>query len=205
LFVFYLMAVANILHAQGWAELGIGSNALNANNGIAAICADSGGIIYAAGGFRDSVLDTNGFFGAYVAKWDGVSWKEVGTGANALSTTGGLTCIYVDAAHNLYASGAFTDTNGMYYVAKWDGATWSELGSGAHALNANSVINSICTDRSGNVYAAGMFTDGMSDTSGHFYVAKWNGSNWSELGTGSNALNADEVITTIIADSAGNM
>jgi hypothetical protein len=199
LFVFYLMVVASILHAQGWAELGIGSNALNANNGIAAICADSGGIIYAAGGFTDTISNTNQY--KYVAKWTGTSWIQVGTGINALKAIGGIHALCIDKMHNIYVGTFVKDSINHYEVAKWDGVSWNQLGIGSSALNANSDIYSICLDRSGNVYVAGDFTN----TSGFKYVAKWDGNTWTELGADSNALNANDDIRAIISDSAGNI
>ncbi len=78
---------------------------------------------------------------------------------------------------------------------------WTELGTGANALNANDVIQSICTDSSGNVYAAGDFTN----SSGYYYVAKWNGSNWEEVKSNTSSLNANGQIRKIIVDNNGNL
>ena len=44
----------------------------------------------------------------------------------------------------------------------------------------------IALDSDGNAYAAGNF----SNKDKKHYVAKWNGSSWSELGAGAGALNA---------------
>ena len=54
---------------------------------------------------------------------------------------------------------------------------WSELG-GLNGLGANGTIYSMCKDAVGNIYAAGTFTN----SSGNRYVAKYNGTSWSELG-----------------------
>ena len=50
-------------------------------------------------------------------------------------------------------------------------------------------------DQFGNLYAAGGFTD----STGKQYVAKYNGSSWSELG----ALNANSDINIILSDASG--
>jgi hypothetical protein len=200
--IIYLIAFTGMIHAQGWIELGTGINALDANNYISRICADSGGVIYAVGGFTDSLHDTNG--NSYVAKWNGTNWSKVGSGTNALFNPG-IYSMCTDVNHNLYIAGGFTDINNYFYVAKWNGAEWSEVGIGSNALNANSLINTVCADPYGNIYAAGMFTDSLADTSGHEYVAKWNGTTWSELGTGSNSLNANQYIKSIISDHSGNI
>lgn len=51
------------------------------------------------------------------------------------------------------------------------------------------------------MYAAGRFTN----TDGQFFVAKWDGNTWSELGKGSNALKANGVITALVCDKSGNI
>ncbi|CAF4576832.1 unnamed protein product [Rotaria sp. Silwood1] len=55
-------------------------------------------------------------------------------------------------------------------------------------------------EASGNVYVSGAFTN----SNGKFYVAKWNGTGWSELG-GSNSLAANNSIGAICSDPAGNI
>jgi len=70
---------------------------------------------------------------------------------------------------------------------------------------ANAPILSICTDKSGNLYAAGTFTDSASELKGDCFVAKWNGTLWSELGIGGGALNANGQINSICADTTGNL
>ena len=64
------------------------------------------------------------------------------------------------------------------FQTKVNAQSWSKLGAGANALKANNYIFSIATDNSGNIYAAGTFTN----AAGKYYVAKWNGTNWSKLG-----------------------
>ena len=184
-----------------WTELGTGTNALNASDpllesgDISSITIDPTGNIYAAGGFKNE----NGF--RYVAKWNGSTWAELGTGSNALNANGTIFSIFSDTAGNIYAAGNFTNTNGKWYVAKWNGTTWTELGTGANALNANTQINSITSDTAGNMYVAGFFTN----INGNYYVAQWNGTTWAELGTGADALNAIDPIWSILPDAAGNM
>jgi hypothetical protein len=190
--------------AQGWTKVGNGINALNPNNSIWAIATDTGGIVSAAGGFTDSLTDTSGHF--YVAKWDGSTWSQLGTGGSTLNANGGISTLCVDPAHNVYAAGLFTNASGKYYVAKWDGTTWAELGTGSNALNANSFIRTICSDNAGNIYAGGQFTDDVYATSGNNYVAKWDGTTWSKLGgSGAVTIGYGDNIYTIIADSANNI
>lgn len=196
-----LLVCKSVLYGQGWQELGTGSNALNAYNVITSICVDSGGIVYASG-FTDAITPTGAH--SYVEKWDGSTWSRVGPGSDSIIYKG-ISAMCIDAAHNVYVAAVYTDTTGDGFVAKWDGVSWSRVGSGVHALHINSYINSICIDKFGNLYAAGEFTDSAVFPNGHAYVAKWDGATWSELGTNSNALNADAMINSIIADTMGNI
>ena len=192
-------------HAQAWIELGANSSALNANNTIWSIIADPTGNVYAAGGFTDSPTYIEGY--SYVAKWNGTTWAEVGTGANALNANNAIYAIHQDAAGNIYAGGKFLDVNGKEYVAKWDGTTWSELGIDTIGLNAVDPIYTITTDASGNVYAAGAFTDFVFAYN-HNYVAQWNPATnrWTELGLNSSSpLNADSAIYALAADRNNNI
>jgi hypothetical protein len=193
----FIMTVMHSL-AQGWVKLGEGSCALRPNNVILAICSDTGNIIYAAGGFTDSLSDTAGK--EYVAKWDGSCWSKLGS-AVPQGQFGEIASLCLDDSHNLYAAGSFSDSNGKVYVSKWNGSVWSELGTDSNALNANSSISSICVDEAGNVYAAGEFTNASAVA----YVAKWNGATWSELGAGSEIWGPSFFIYTVCADAAGNI
>jgi len=124
---------------------------------------DGAGNVYAAGFFRD------GSSYHYVAKWNGTSWAELGTGSAALNANGPINSIATDGAGNVYAVGYFTDGNVKSYVAKWNGTGWQELGTGTTTLNANSDIRSVVIDGVGNLYAAGEFTDGNNKP----YIAEW--------------------------------
>jgi hypothetical protein len=192
-------------HAQAWIELGTNANALNANNSIWSILADPQGNIYAAGGFTDSPTYIEGH--SYVAKWNGNSWSQLGTGANALNANNAIYAIHQDAAGNIYAGGKFLDINGKEYVAKWNGTSWTELGIDTIGLNAVDPIYTITTDAAGNVYAAGAFTDFVFAYN-HYYVAKWNPSTsrWTEVGLDSTrGLNADSAIYVLATDRQNNI
>ncbi len=188
-------------NGAAWSQLGSGINSLNANEEIVTLISDTSGNIYAAGDFTDGA---NSYLGkCYVAKWNGNTWSELGTGANALNAPA-LNIIHilgVDKLGNIYAAGSFKNSSGKCYVAKWNGNTWSELGTGVNALSANNTIFRLIIDNYNNIYATGLFTNSY----GNYYVAKWNGTTWAELGTGSNALNANNPISSLAADKMGNI
>ena len=197
-----MLMVINIANGQ-WTNLGEGTHPLNANNIITSVVTDISGNVYAAGEFtiRDSTIQY------YVAKWTGDSaWVPLGTGSNAWYANGYIYSLATDLSGNVYAAGAFTDqqyqNTGNLYVAKWNGTSWSKLGANGVSSIPNafgSAILSIAVDVSGNIYAAGEFKDGNSK----YYISKWNGTSWSELGTGSNSLNANAYIHNIVTDPSG--
>ena len=144
--------------------------------------------VYAIGRYTESY---------YVAKWNGTSWAELGTGTNALNANGSIYTIAIDNAGNVYAAGVFTNSNGQYYIAKWNGTNWTQMGTGFAPLppNVYPYVVTVITDPTGNVYAAGPFTAPGGD-----YVARWDGTSWTPVGTGSNAMNAYGRIVSIAVD-----
>jgi hypothetical protein len=181
-----------------WSEVRGVSSVLH--GGVLSLSCDRHGNLYAAGVFRNA----GGY--CYVAKWDGSSWSEVGAGIGALNANGVINAIFIDTADNIYAAGTFTDdladTSGNLIVEKWNGVSWTKLGSsGVAPLNHEGQIFSITGDLQGNVYASGYFTN----SSGYDYVAKWDGTAWSELGTGGGALNANSSIFSLCFDTSKNL
>jgi hypothetical protein len=69
---------------------------------------------------------------------------------------------------------------------------WSKVGD----INANNMIWAITADGLGNVYAGGYFTNIL----GYYYVAKWDGTKWSDIG-----LNANSSIHALTTDAANNL
>ena len=90
-----------------------------------------------------------------------------------------------------------------FLVAKTTNGQWEELG-GSNTSKLNGVINSIVKDSHENIYAAGEFTNGRNNNFGKYYVAKWNGSSWSELG-GTNTSTFNGKIKSITTDTSGNV
>ena len=112
----------------------------------------------------------------YVASWNGTHWESLSTGAS-----NGVPLCFSSFNNQLYAAGQFTSMAGVpytYRVARWDGSQWLS------ASSSNNVVGNITSliVFNNELYAAGNITtiDGLNINR----IAKWNGSNWSNVGGG---------------------
>ena len=193
---------------QNWSALGSNGAGNGSLNQFVTSIALVGGDLYVGGAFEN--VNNNGTVlpaADYLAKWNGTDWAAVGSNAagGTGSLNGSVTAIAVDNSNptqtNLYVGGLFTivqdqrSSSIAHYIAKWDGQYWSALGSdGAGVELYNSVPRALAFSE-GNLYVGGEFTDVNND--GVFltaadYIAKWDGTNWSALGSneaGNGSLN----------------
>ena len=161
---------------------GVWSNvntAFNATVRCAAI--DASGNLYLGGAFTN-VGDGDGDYIVKVAASNG-ALSSLGTGAGG----GNVNAIAIGPDGTVYAGGEFTWMGGVANtdgIAKWDGANWTALGTGVSS--GTNHVGALCIDHAGNLYAAGQFSlmGGVANT---LRIAKWDGSNWTALGTGLNA------------------
>jgi hypothetical protein len=153
-----------------WSALGSGLN------GYVETLAISGNDLYVGGDFTTA----GGTPANRIAKWDGNNWSALGTGiengwpfALAISDT------------NLFVGGLFKAAGGVAAtnIAKWNGTSWSALGPGLidpDNFYESAVEALLISDD--NLYAGGSFTTaGGVPANG---IAKWDGTNWSGLGSG---------------------
>jgi hypothetical protein len=152
-----------------WSTLGAG-----VDNAVVAL-AVSGTNLYVGGSF--SMAGETSAIG--IAKWNGSTWSPLGAGVN--DVVWALTIMGTD----LYAGGYFTTAGGstVNHVARWDGNAWSPL---QNPLDWVPGVN-------GNVYALAvsgtdLYVGGAFGQAGGYYntvnVARWDGSEWWELGAG---------------------
>jgi len=112
-----------------------------------------------------------------IAKWNGTTWSALGMGVD------GWIQALIFVGDNLYAGGRFWNAGGVAAnnIAKWNGTSWSALGGGT-----GYTVYALATDGT-DLFVAGDFSD-VANTPGEWitvnYVAKWNGTIWSALGSG---------------------
>lgn len=161
-----------IMRWNGTAWSAVGTGLSGGAHSVAAMTVYNGEL-YVVGSFTSA----GGNPANFIAKWNGTLWSAVGTGfdneAYGLGVYNG----------ELYASGQFTTAGGnpANHIARWNGASWSAVGTGisgtAYPLTAYSfaVYN-------GELYVGGTFTSAGGSPANR--IAKWDGTNWSALGSG---------------------
>jgi hypothetical protein len=157
-----------------------------ANGFVLASVVDGAGNLYIGGEFTEvgAVVATN------IAKWNGSAWSALGSGVGS-AIPGNRSEVYTLAVSgsNVYAGGFFTTAGGNLAtnIAKWDGTTWSAMGAelGGFAFGPLPAGVYALAASGSDVYASGTFPDVGPAT---FFVTKWNGSNWSALGSGMDYL-----------------
>ncbi len=157
-----------------WSPLGTGMSST-----VTGLAITSNGDLYTGGYFTTA----GGLAASYMARWDGSAWSPLGSGVNSL-----YPAIYAMAISgvtgDVYMAGQFTTVGGVSAnnIAKWNGSTWSPLGSGISDNILTVGVYALAVSGNGDVYAGGSFN--MAGDVNVNNIAKWNGSGWSALGTG---------------------
>ncbi len=132
---------------------------------------------------------------------DPSNWGALGAGLN-----GTVKALAYDSNHNaVYVGGQFTSIHGgsantLNYIAKWNigSNSWSTLGT----TGLNSYVNALAYDSTNNIlYAGGDFTSTYEVYNNKLnHIAKWDGSHWTAVGSGSNYS-----VNALVCDSSGNV
>jgi hypothetical protein len=187
-----VFAPAQALLPPGWS--GLGSNQPGyqmVRDQVFAIAID-GDNVYVGGSFNDlggGLIKA----AAYIAKWDGTNWTALGSDGAGNGALNGKVYSIAVLGTEIYVGGAFTDVNNngvvlpeADYIAKWDGTNWSALGSnGVGNGSLNSGVNTMAAVGS-NLYVGGGFTNvnnNGTELPAADKIAKWDGANWSALGS----------------------
>ncbi len=170
-----------VWNGNNWSPLGTGVN------GTVTVIKVVGEDIYVGGSFGTA----GGMTANRIAKWNGTSWS----GFNSAVIPNTVRAIE-SSGNNLYVGSDYTTLDNPNYLLKYDGTTWTPLANGITGGGVTSIAVS-----GSDVYISGGFTavGGISAAR----LAKWNGSNWSALGSGipgnNNILKITNLGTDIIA------
>ncbi|TAK58275.1 MAG: T9SS type A sorting domain-containing protein [Bacteroidetes bacterium] len=115
---------------------------------------------------------------ANIAKWNGTAWSALGSGINSNV----VTLAYDQSTNTLYAGGLFSTAGGkpIQGLAKWNGSDWDSVGFSFYKGSNAGRVYAVCVN-GGSVYVTGDFTKIGSSTIN--YVAAWNSTSWSQIGT----------------------
>ena len=122
-------------------------------------------------------------------KWNGTGYDNSLKGQGTVQGLNGIVrCMAEGPDGKIYVGGNFTNAGGVAaadYIARWNPVSeeWEAVGvpnTGAASINTVSCLD---FDASGNLYVGGIFTN-FGDVAAADYFAKWNGTNWTALGSG---------------------
>jgi hypothetical protein len=144
------------------------------------------------------MLTTFSSCGKFTRSSKGKGWNVLGTSPSGIA----FDCLAVDSNGIIYASGWAVNAIssvpvtqlGMYDPTT---STWTSIASGV-----NDRIWVMVVDSNNNLYISGDFT--VIGTTTVNYIAKWDGSTWSALGTGAN-VGANNSIRCLACDSENNV
>lgn len=176
-------------NGHGWAFISTAAGGLTINS-IRDLATDKNGNVYLAGSFVQ-----NGFL-YNLAKWDGSVWTAF---ANA-----DIIKLIIDPASSVIYANIADYSNTGYNVVKVVGNTVTNIGASngqPRYLNATNWMQSLALDANGNLYTGGS----LEDSNGNAFVAKWDGTNWVELGKDSSSFGATGTINAIRFDKSGNL
>ena len=189
------------LSGNTWGALGP-TNSINGTVRTLVVTGTTTKEVLAGGFFTDAGGNPNA---DYLARLSGGSWGALGT----TPLNGAVYALAVGSA-GVFAGGAFVDAGGVTeadYVARWDGSQWRALGGsggvGAFAPVGGSfpVVSSLAVSGN-NLYVGGFFQD-VAGVAAADYLARWDGSTWSDVG-GSGSLSALNSTVEAIAVGANN-
>ena len=177
----------------------------------------SGAQVYAIG-FVGSDVYVGGYFtdlgsipeADWIAKWDGAAWSALGSNGSGDGALNQYVMAVASSGTEIYVGGAFTNAAGIPEadrIAKWNGSAWSALGSNGVGVGA------ITSDVAGlavsgtDLYVGGAFTNaaGIAEAD---RIAKWDGTEWSALGSngaGDGALDQNYTYVNAVAISGTDL
>lgn len=132
-----------------------------------------GGVVLTGSLTQAGGLPTNG-----IAWWNGANWSSLAsTTLPPLTTTfSGVRAVVVQPNGHVFLSVQDSAFAGVSGVRRFDGTAWSSIGA------FGSAPWSLCLTAAGDLLAGGELVPGGSSVSGQT-VARWNGVQWSSLGT----------------------
>ncbi|MBL8860220.1 MAG: hypothetical protein JNL28_17055 [Planctomycetes bacterium] len=121
-----------------------------------------------------------------LARWNGTTWEGFGSALNG--SVSAITAWDDGTGTKLYVGGFFNKAGALTVngVARWNGSTWSALGTGVN----NGYVHALAVHDEGagpKLFVGGDFANIHGIANGR-YIGRWNGTAWSAVGLGANAI-----------------
>lgn len=147
-----------------------------------------------AGGYFTTV---GGVMANAIARWNGSEWTPLSSGMNrAIEKLASL------PNGDIIAAGDFFTTDGgvaAYHLARWNGSVWSPLGLELSSTSSYDVgVSALLSLPNGDLIVGGFFTSAGASVVNN--ITRWNGSEWSPLGTGMGGYLASVSALTTLAN-----
>ncbi len=191
---------SNCIRIARWIGTGWQNIRNGFNNTVYTILYHNGNIL--AGGAFTATSDGDAALNR-IARWNNLAWSPYGDGLDNTVYALGLS-----STNKPVAGGAFINASGnpnADALAQWDDCAWNLVGSNtATSCQETDGLNNygyaLAKDNNGNLYVGGEFTAAGNCVTDCKRIAKWNGTNWSGLGTGLNAQ-----VWALAKDGSGNI
>jgi hypothetical protein len=169
-------------NGSAWSALGSNGSGDGAFTKFVGVLAVSGTILYAGGNFTDVAGNPRA---DRVVRWNGSAWSALGSNGSGDGAINHQVWALAVSGSDLYVGGDFADAAGIAaadYIARWNGSAWSALGSNGSGNGAlNTEVDALAVSGS-DLYVGGDFADAAGIAAAD-YLARWNGSAWSALGS----------------------
>lgn len=153
--------------------------------------------LYAGGWFGSA----GGVSAQNIAKWDGSTWSALSSGVDGTVWSLSTYAAPTGGGVKLCVGGEFFTAGGgdARSIACWDGTSWSALGTGIQGRVRTLTVYDDAGGAGAALYAGGVFqTAGQVAAN---FIARWNGTNWSPLGSG---MDGEVRSLLVFHDSASN-
>ncbi|WP_158551599.1 T9SS type A sorting domain-containing protein [Rhodohalobacter sp. SW132] len=191
-----IRGVATLNDGQ-WQPIGNGID-----GAVTSVVHNSDGTLYAGGVFESA----NGISSPNFSMFNGSEWQRVGSQDVTLSLAsidnGSMIFDVAWYQGDLYVTGFIDEIGGIEVsgIARWDGETWHDLDGGLTVEEGGySPAGSSLLVHDGNLYVGGQFEHAGSLPQPANGIARWNGQEWSRLGSG---ITSDIISTPYIWDLA---
>ena len=164
--------------------MGTSSTNNGADNQVNALAMNGTNNLFVGGSFTS--IDGNSISAKSIASWDGNSWNILGSNSTNNGVDSIVYALAMNGTNNLFVGGSFTSVNGpsisAYDIASWDGNSWNILGSST-INGVDGTVYALAMNGTNQLFVGGYFTLANGYSISANYIASWNGSSWSILGT----------------------